>query len=1086
MKMLNNLSKLEIIGNMMKKLLYFVFFIDIFFISPIFSQNISKIQMKLSNNCQNFYLLSARQVSPEVKERIQSMKNTQPWIGIIITNLPDNSQIKGAKVQQVLKNSPAEIAGINNGDIIIELADRQISSVKEVFEIMHSLNVDTEYPVVVLRNNIKLVLKIKPVVVPSQTLAENSPKNNLFFPMKNELIAINTLKYALIDQKTHTITFIGSYDPTYATGDIPYEDILKDLLENPYPSVSIEPTPQEDEILKKVDQLISQDLKKMEKDPAYTDQEMQKLANLLLKDPTLETDNRRFFNNIASAVGMTGDEFKRLYRASIGEIDISESELFQLGAKLLKGAGAPEAANGLIAITSGNTPEERLSNMAKALNIYDKYHELDKKILFPEEFRKEAIILCISELCRKMDAPENEIQKIISSIRSGRQPVDTIIDYMGKRFTFFISEKMGEKMLNGLVLGPKLISKLYNLPIPQSELVFKNVKAGSPLGEILFKADYRLKNITNFPDVKEKFPEHLTEMEFIQKEEKEKNHELPFDIGATSGHTLVPGYVDMKISKDGSIIVFEKSEVKIVGFLKRTFKNQSSATTNFLNETAKKYGEFLTQNYDEYAKIFPEFHIMREVAKLVCLARWAKQNNYTINVLNTSSMYFDQPKNVNGFWAITLQITNGKGSMILIQSGGASFGQEEGEEWMKIQTDVNRTSDVLKQLAGSVVLAEQAVNSAINGNLEDARDLAERSARAMTGEIDLSNLPPVPNIPMPNEAALYAITTKEAISQISECFETISSVNKDLQYAETIITTSPDKAEEIKEKAIKSQNEAIKKLQQIRDNIIQYKNNPYKAPDLLITLKNNTIVNPIKNISISGQQDTKTQNSSSSISEEEKWEKNCVKWAEELDKVNKEISSTREALLKLIQSSQLLTEQFKEIEKEATEKYENSINRVGDLLIDIGIEGLQDRYETIYKLAKKLPDKPDELIEKYKYTCSLIQSLKETKEIKDFVDLSEKDPRSFIETLEIIKDGISQINGLLELDKTVPGAVWKYLSITADTTYDLTEQYYMWKNIILLEKGTDIYSESIKKLTNRLQELQTRAAILKQKINSEN
>jgi len=75
---------------------------------------------------------------------------------------------------------------------------------------------------------------------------------------------------------------------------------------------------------------------------------------------------------------------------------------------------------------------------------------------------------------------------------------------------------------------------------------------------------------------------------------------------------------------------------------------------------------------------------------------------------------------------------------------------------------------------------------------------------------------------------------------------------------------------------------------------------------------------------------------------------------------------------------------------------------------------------------------------------------------------------------------------LLELDKTVPGAVWKYLSITADTTYDLTEQYYMWKNIILLEKGTDIYSESIKKLTNRLQELQTRGAILKQKINSEN
>ncbi|HEX2986579.1 MAG TPA: hypothetical protein VHS06_00160 [Chloroflexota bacterium] len=112
-------------------------------------------------------------------------------------------------------------------------------------------------------------------------------------PARKGPLDVNTLRYALIDARTRAVTFIGYYDPAYATGPIPYADILKDTLDNPYPSFSIEPTQQQAQ-LERVDKMITADIARMS-DPEYCNQWGQKLVNLLLNDASLPADSERFY-----------------------------------------------------------------------------------------------------------------------------------------------------------------------------------------------------------------------------------------------------------------------------------------------------------------------------------------------------------------------------------------------------------------------------------------------------------------------------------------------------------------------------------------------------------------------------------------------------------------------------------------------------------------------------------------------------------------------------------------------------------------------------------------------------------------------
>lgn len=137
--------------------------------------------------------------------------------------------------------------------------------------------------------------------------------------------------------------------------------------------------------------------------------------------------------------------------------------------------------------------------------------------------------------------------------------------------------------------------------------------------------------------------------------------------------------------------------------------------------------------------VYPTLHRLREAEKLIALARWAKANNYTLSVDKAYGARVTQQAKAGGFWQAVFTADPQELSLNVITEGGASFAREEGEGWVEPSVNREVTADVSKQLVMSTVLANQAAGAALDGDLEAARDLADKSARAMTGDIDQSH-----------------------------------------------------------------------------------------------------------------------------------------------------------------------------------------------------------------------------------------------------------------------------------------------------------------------------------------------------------
>jgi len=210
-----------------------------------------------------------------------------------------------------------------------------------------------------------------------------------------------------------------------------------------------------------------------------------------------------------------------------------------------------------------------------------------------------------------------------------------------------------------------------------------------------------------------------------------------------------------------------------------------------------------------------------------------------------------------------------------------------------------------------------------------------------------------------------------------------------------------------------------------------------------------------------------------------------AKYAAELNQVRNQVASTREALLRLNASIQSDRGQFEEWQKAADDGFDRCMSMAGDVLSDFGIGALTDRYDTIYDLAQRLPGKPKDVIEKYRYLASLGKRLEEAKASNDFAGLAERENKSQAEIYETMRDGVGQIVGLFGLDKKFPAvAMWKYGSLACDMAYNLTELRQGWKSVNALEKNNAGYAAAVKKLSGRMKALIDREKELRQKIDA--
>ncbi|MCE5315275.1 MAG: hypothetical protein ABFD49_00770 [Armatimonadota bacterium] len=909
---------------------------------------------------------------------------------------------------------------------------------------------------------------------------------------KSRATDINTLKYALIDKKTRVVTFVGYYDPTYATGAIPYSDILKDVINNPYPSFSLEPTPDQPAKFATMDKMITSDIARMNNDPGYCNEWANKLISLLLNDPFLAADNKRFMKHFGEGLGLTEGEFRKLFYGAQNMGSVPQDEWIGMASKMMRIIGLPNIAKLLDVFTGGGSTGDMQYDMCAALGLTSELEAIkanrDSGEISQEQFVNEGFIMCFSVMLRQMDYPERQLDSMAKSIRNGSQSKDVLTEAFSTQLSSYITDRFGEKIINGLVFSPDLMSRLYNLPLAQSELAFSNVPSDSVLGDILFKADYLLKTICSNPDLREQVPSHMTDMEFHQQEAVNNNYNIPSNAGAGIGSRLVPADVMMKVSPAGDVVEFGDAQVKMVGWVRSYLGNWDNESKNHLNSVVPKYADYVTQHYDEYARAFPELYRMNEVAKVVALARWAKGNGYTLAAGDASNAKIEHPKLINGFWSAVFQASHDKYSLTIIEEGGASFSADEGEDWVKPQTDVTVTSDVSKQLVASAILAGEAAGAAIGGDLEAAKDLADKSAMAMTGMIDLTKLPSLSDLPMPEDPASYAIADMELINEASDCLNTMKEAQKDLQHADSIADTSPDEAEKIRSQATKAQDDASARLNELMSSVATLKNNPSQASDVVVALKGSSgVVQPIQNmaslpLTTSQAAQTVVQPTDQKVGKPLDLEATRAKWMAELDEVNRKIEITKQTLLML--NRQILADNalYNDWEKMASDGMDKCKSTITDLFFDTTIGILTDRFKEINKVAQKLPPSEAEAIEKYRRLESLSTSMKDARDGGTFIDWLYRENKTDAEVYESIRDGIGQISGILSLDSTVPGMAWKYGSMTADLAYTFAQYYQAWNGIKASTDRTDYQMAQVKKFCEKLKELTDQSKGLRQKL----
>lgn len=108
---------------------------------------------------------------------------TRGWLGVVVQDLTDDvaeyygiQDKKGAMVMDVLKGNPADVAGIQPKDIIVEINDRKIETSRDLTNLVAGVPVGEKVKITVLRNNKKQVFNVEVAKRPEEkTIASRGP-----------------------------------------------------------------------------------------------------------------------------------------------------------------------------------------------------------------------------------------------------------------------------------------------------------------------------------------------------------------------------------------------------------------------------------------------------------------------------------------------------------------------------------------------------------------------------------------------------------------------------------------------------------------------------------------------------------------------------------------------------------------------------------------------------------------------------------------------------------------------------------------------------------------------------------------------
>ena len=1019
-----------------------------------------------------------------------------PLLGVA---LQEQAGGKGTAVQVVAVSpgSRAATAGVQAGDVLLAIGGKSVTSVKQAQEMILAGLILIErsglpLPLRLQRGRSEVALKIAPIS--PATAADRPSKASLpdrrmaararqrvasarglavassevvdpflipgLAPRDSSPAGINVLQRVFLDPKSGQLAFVGRYDPAYATGAIDYSTLLHDAWLSPAPSFSLEATAATKAglaaFISQHDRQMAANLRDVESGKAW----MIGIFDQLMTNPALEVDRRRFLAKGAEIFRVKPEEIPPFVQAMLGRTEMGSPPWVNFWVKLYQHLGAPEAAEYIRAAANKDNDPGAFQASLDGLGVRPIIDDLKSRINAGAISQPAAMPILESEIwvaiysrCR---VPENRWRAAANRVRQGGG-IDAFRAVVDGINLDMVRENVMDAWLNGLVLSETFLQVMDRMPPIETAPEFRDGLApDSELARTFLAADWMLKNLTVTPELADRVPGHLTPTQFLfQREEQSGNYDL--------GNVLVrfwltPESVALRCDPAGTVLDFGPAVTSVRAEV-MTHQGGSAAAEQLTRGAIPGYAQEVTRRYDEYARALPELHRLREAAKVLALVHWAQARRLTLVPPAPPAPASPLPASFRrGFWTAFFLANPEKTFYGISASGGVDFGPDTGTAWVQPREDPTLATTAVQQLAASAALGQQAADAARRGDLDSARSLADQSARAMTGDIDLSANPAlgvIPEVPPP-----------ERVVGVELQGELVAQTHREIA-ALTQAASTPGAAGETQ------RAQAQEHLGQIEGLYAAETPAPAQARQIVTLLRNGDwgslpapkprtaavaaapapapapvppVVDPVERARIRG----------------------------EITELRTELCRALRQTRRFNASMQMDQDQRDQWVKVTNEAYESALDRAKEKLADFSVDFPED---LLNERMEKITDPAERA--KLERALRMVQHLKEAYKVKDFAAWAKNEDYTAKEVFE----GIGMISDLLGVDEKIKdylkkrwglGRVLAFKDAAQDlvtSAYDVTAEVVAWRRLNQLNQNTESFRLAVATQGQRLTEV---------------
>lgn len=754
-----------------------------FILAELFLTDVKRREMAASASAGSMQ----RVVDPALAELLAMQPRQSSVWGVL------SSDAKGGGVlfRDIQPGMSAAAAGLRPGDVLLAINGEAVANERDWLTRRETLPLFTPLNLTLQRDGQRIAAVI---TVPGKVRLSVKPMDTTFsapgvppapsdqtLSAVDALDAFNVLERVILDPASGKLEILGRYDPQFKTGAIPYLDLLKTALAYPSPRLNITPTPPTAKLLEDMRPEITAKLRNFP---------FEQMVDHVQGHPGLERDRQLLVRELARLLGIAPEEYAGWY--NFARLDVQREgyqDLFPppvLRGPIIKAyrtLGYADVADAL-ALVYKQTPDA----VVQALRVLGL--EAQAAALAGREGDEAygagmvAVFQAMGERTRAISSENMQtLRSYFESKRMSWQYVirvyQSVMPYQPKNSRFSLMHQAFHRIT---LSDPAGLLAFPGLSGARSQIERIDLDPASQLASIMFEADYAFKSIQTRPEL---FA-HIKG--FVQKvDHRLKN---PTASDAKSARIwMEPESVQMTVSPGRNIIDFGQARMRV----------RAADATDLIDLSAPDAGKpdpftlwtasHMMGHFDEYAHVIPAFHKAREAAKVIALAQWLQGEKLAVDLNGVGQTPWAAPKDFPVLSILSqsyVALPDGRAQLTtyLTTEGGVSF--NPGRKWTVIAPSVQSETRAVDHLTLSAGLGQQAVKALRDGDMEQARHLAELSAQAMNGSLSRAQLDKL-NIQVPEVKSLSAAPVNVQLQKtlLQRTSQQIDAVKRNPQLRET-------------------------------------------------------------------------------------------------------------------------------------------------------------------------------------------------------------------------------------------------------------------------------------------------------------